>query len=348
MGDIILVAMDISKSVFQLHCVDEQRAVIKKRKLYRDEVKQFFANMRPCTITMEACGGSHYWARELEKSGHTVKLIPGEFAKSFVIGNKSDAIDAAALADAYCSPRVRFVGVNSMEQQDLQMKHRIRVRLIRSRTQIANELHGFLLEYGVVIPVGVKKIIANVHAALEQAGDKIGESGRATFLKLCEELKEIEVRISALDEEFKKMAEKHAVAKRLCSIPGIGPITATALIAAVSDPHAFKNGRQFAAWLGLVPRQDSTGGITRLGRITKRGDRYLRCLLVQGAHACMTAMRHYKSEDCPKRVTWQRELVSRRGWAKAVVACANKTARIAWAILSKDDVVYDANFKLAA
>ena len=344
MKELSVISIDISKSVFQLHGEGAGREFLLKKRLQRGQMKDFFVNRKPCTIVMEACGGSHYWARELEGYGHKVKLLPGERVKSYVVGNKNDVIDAAAISEAYHSPRVQFAGVNSIEQQDLQMKHRIRARLVRNRTSIVNECHGFLLEYGVIIPLSVKNIVRNVISALEEAGDKVSAEGRRIFSLLCQEVQEVEGRIQGIDEELKQLAQSNDRARRLCTIPGVGPIIATAVIAAVGDPHLFKNGRQFAAWLGLVPGQDSTGGRTRLGRITKRGDRYIRSLLVQGAQSCAMSLRRYKEEPLPARAAWIKGLISRRGWAKAVVATANKNARIVWAILSSEDAVYNASF----
>jgi transposase len=344
MKDISVVAIDIAKEVFQVHAADERGKLVQKRKVYRSEMSQFLARLKPCIIAMEACGGSHYWARESERYGHEVRLLPGEFVSSYVYGNKNNEIDAAAIAEASRSPRAHYVSINSIEQQDLQMKHRIRSRLKRNATAVANEIHGFLLEYGVVIPRGMKSIRVNLLEALEKAGDKVSAAGRDLFLKLCDELQIIEARTQELTTELETLVEKHPVAKRLSSIPGIGPITATALIAAVGDPGRFKNGRQFAAWLGLTPRQNSTGNEASLGRITKRGDGYIRSLLVQGANACVTATRYHKGDKVAQRVRWMKDLLMRRGRQKTVVATANKTARIAWAIMASRDAVYKLNF----
>ena len=344
MKNISVAAIDIAKEVFQVHGGDEAGKLVEKRKLQRSEMGKFLANLKPCIVAMESCGGSHYWAREAEKYGPEVRLLDGELVSSYVYGHKNNEIDAAAIAEAALSPRAHFVSVNSIAQQDLQMKHRIRSRLKGNATAIANEIHGFLLEYGVVIGRGMKSLRANVVKALEEAGEKVSAAGRSLFVKLCDELLDVQKRIKELTDELEALAEEHPVAKRLGSIPGIGPITATALIAAVGDPTQFKNGRQFAAWLGLTPLQNSTGNNPKLGRITKRGESYIRSLLVQGANACVTATRFHKGENVPSRVVWLKDLLKRRGRQKTVVASANKTARIAWAIMASRDAVYQPHF----
>jgi transposase len=233
--------------------------------------------------------------------------------------------------------------VNSIEQQDLQMKLRIRSRIIQQQLVVANEIHGFLLEYGVVIPTGMKKLQANVEEALERYGDKISEEGKRLFRELCAETQRLQTQREVLSKELEEHAKRHEVAKRLSTIPGVGPLTALALVASVGSPAQFKNGRQFAAYLGLTPRQHSTGSKPTLGRITKRGDGYIRSLLAQGAHACLiAALRHHKKNP-PARVLWMRQIFARRGRPKAIIATANRTARIAWAIMAEQGAVYDPN-----
>ncbi len=346
MEEISVIAIDIAKGTLQLEGFSEVRKSVFQKKLSRSEVVKFFSNRKSCAVVMEACGGSHYWCRELEKLGHKPHLVSGEFVKSFVKGHKNDKRDAAAIGEAYFSHRVRFVGINSIEQQDLQMQLRIRDRLIRGQTAVVNELHGFLLEYGMVIPKSVKNMSANVEEALVAAKDRMTEKSRKLFRDLLEELKGLGEQISKVTEELKEVSKTHSVAQRLMTIPGIKHITALALIAAVGDPSVFKNGRHFAAWCGLVPKQNSTAGKTKLGRITKRGDGYLRSLLVQGSSACIAALRFSKNgTQLSARKKWLKDLKHRKGHQKTVVALANKNARVAWAIMSKAEVIYSPSFK---
>jgi transposase len=291
----------------------------------------FIAQLPPVLIGMEACGGAHYWARRFREHGHAVKLMAPQFVKAYVKSNKNDTRDAEAIAEAVTRPTMRFVPIKDVEQQDIQALHRIRERLIGERTALVNEVHGLMNEYGIVIPKGVPKFRQAVVDKLESEKDKLTPLSQELFWKLLEEFAALEQQIAFDQEKLESLAKTHPECQRLMSIPGIGPITATALIAAVGDVGVFKNGRQFAAWLGLVPKQHSTGGQTRLLGISKRGDSYLRKLLIHGARATL----RFAGLKTDGRSRWIQGLLERRGWNRTAVAVANKNARIVWALLSR-------------
>jgi transposase len=281
-------------------------------------------------IGIEACGGAHYWARRFREHGHEVKLMVPQFVKPFVKSNKNDMRDAEAIAEALTRPTMRFVPIKAIEQQDIQSLHRMRERLIGERTALINEVHGLMHEYSIVLPKGVSKFRQAVVEKLESEKDKITTLSQKMFWKLVEEFVDLEKRIAFYQEKLEGLAQTHPECQRLMTIPGLGPLTATALIAAVGDVGVFQNGRQFAAWLGLVPKQHSTCGQTRLLGISKRGDSYLRKLLIHGARTTLRWAR-LKTDA---RSQWIRGLLERRGWNRTAVAVANKNARIVWALLS--------------
>ena len=326
-----LLAIDLAKSVFQLHGVDPSGNVVLQKRLSRERLIEFIANLPSCTIAMEACGGANYWGREFEKLGHSVRLISPQFVKPYVKTNKNDSADAAAIAEAASRPHMRFVPVKKIEQQDIQGLHRVRERLVKSRTALVNEIRGLLGEYGIVLPTTVRKLRALLPAILDQSQEMTSMS-RDLFSTLLEELSELDQRIARLEERIEAIYQCHPACQRLSKIPGVGPMTATALLAAVSDPQSFKNGRQFAAWLGLVPKQHSSGGKERLFGISKRGDVYLRKLLIHGARS--TVWRVKGKTD--SRSLWLQSLIERRGVNRAAVALANKNARIIWTLLAKE------------
>ena len=290
----------------------------------------FVAQLPPVVIGMEACGSAHYWARRCRAHGHTVKLIAPQFVKPYVKSNKHDPADAEAIAEAVTRPTMRFVPIKEVEQQDLQSLHRARERVVKARTALVNEIRGLGSEYGIVLPQGVTKFRHLFLATLEAEQAKLTPMSRELFTQLYDEFCVLEKRLAYYTEKIGAIGVAHPVCQRLVTIPGIGPLTATALIAAVSDASHFKNGRQFAAWAGLVPRQHSTGGKPRLLGISKRGDVYLRKLLVHGARATL----RWVGLKTDRRSQWLRGLIERRGKNKAAVALANKNARIAWALLS--------------
>ena len=327
-----LLAIDLAKSVFQLHGVDSSGKVVLQKRLSRERLIEFIANLPRCTIAMEACGGANYWGREFEKLGHTVRLISPQFVKPYVKSNKNDSADAAAIAEAASRPHMRFVPVKRIEQQDIQGLHRVRERLVKSRTALVNEIRGLLGEYGIVLPTTVRKLRSLLPTILTQQEPELTSMSRDLFSTLLEELSELDQRIARLEERLEAIYQSHPACQRLSKIPGVGPMTATALLAAVSDPQSFKNGRQFAAWLGLVPKQHSSGGKERLLGISKRGDVYLRKLLIHGARSVAWRVK----DRTDSRSLWVQSLIERRGVNRAAVALANKNARIIWTLLAKE------------
>lgn len=328
------VAIDLAKKVFHLVGTDTTGQILWRKRLSRNALMPFIAQLPPVLIGMEACGGAHYWARRFREHGHEVKLMAPQFVKAYVKSNKNDTRDAEAIAEAVTRPTMRFVPVKDVEQQDVQALHRIRERLIGERTALVNEVHGLMNEYGIVIPKGVPKFRQAVVDKLESEKDKLTTLGQELFWKLLEEFAALEQQIAFYQEKLESLAKTHPECQRLMTIPGLGPITATALIAAVGDVGVFKNGRQFAAWLGLVPKQHSTGGQTRLLGISKRGDSYLRKLLIHGARATL----RFAGLKTDSRSRWIQGLLERRGWNRTAVAVANKNARIVWALLSRGGI----------
>jgi transposase len=336
--DISVVGIDIAKRVFHLVGMDERGKIVMRKRCSRGEVLPLLANLGPTTIGMEACGGAHYWARCLREQGHEVKLMAPQFVKPYVKSNKNDMRDAEAIAEAVTRPSMRFVPVKDVAQQDIQALHRVRERLVTARTALVNEMRGLLAEYGIVLPQGLAKFRQALMSTLEAEHTKLTPLGQELFHKLFGELGKLDAELAYYQDKLEALAQAHPVCQRLLTIPGIGPLTATALIAAVGDAGVFKNGRQFAAWLGLVPKQYSTGGQTRLLGISKRGDSYIRKLLIHGARATL----RWARTKADRRSQWIRGLLDRRGWNRTAVAVANKNARIVWALLSRGGV-YEAN-----
>ena len=332
--DISVVGIDIAKRVFHLVGLDERGKIVLRRRCSRGEVLPLMANLGPTTIGMEACGGAHYWARCLREQGHEVKLMAPQFVKPYVKSNKNDMRDAEAIAEAMTRPSMRFVPVKDVAQQDIQALHRVRERLVTARTALVNEMRGLLAEYGIVLPQGMAKFRQALVSTLEAEHTKLTPLGQELFHKLFDELGKLDAELAYYQDKLEALAYTHPVCQRLLTIPGIGPLTATALMAAVGDAGVFQNGRQFAAWLGLVPKQYSTGGQTRLLGISKRGDSYIRKLLIHGARATL----RWARTKADRRSQWIRGLLERRGWNRTAVAVANKNARIVWALLSRGEV----------
>jgi transposase len=328
------VGIDLAKKIFHLVGTDTTGKIVWRKRLTRNALAPFMAQLPPVTIGMEACGGAHYWARQFHQQGHQVKLMAPQFVKPYVKSNKNDMRDAEAIAEAVTRPTMRFVPLTDVGQQDIQALHRVRERLIGERTALINEVHGLMNEYGIVIPTGVSKFRQAVVEKLESEQDKLTPLSQEMFWRLVQEFATLEEHIAAYQEKLDTLAKTHPESQRLMTIPGIGPITATALIAAVGDVGVFKNGRQFAAWLGLVPKQHSTGGQTHLLGISKRGDSYVRKLLIHGARATL----RWAGLQTNSRSQWIRGLLKRRGWNRTAVAVANKNARIVWALLSRGGV----------
>lgn len=287
--------------------------------------------LAPCLIGMEACASSHYWARKFQQWGHEVKLMSPQFVKPYVKTNKSDRNDAEAICEAVTRPNMRFVSVKSIEQQDIQAIHRIRSGLVQRRTALANQIRGLLGEYGTVVPVGIKKLHQQLPLILEDAENGLSDLARELFADLYEQLKEVDHHVKRYNTKLEKLCQQSEVCSRLTQIPGVGTLSATAIVASVGDANVFKNGRQMAAWLGLVPRQYSSGGKSLLLGISKRGDRYLRTLLIHGARSVIRRIN--KAENSQN--VWLNNLITRGGSNKACVALANKNARILWALMAK-------------
>lgn len=324
-----VIGIDIAKNVFQVCLMNDSGRIISNRQVRRRQVLEVIANLPRGIVALESCGGSSYWGREIKRLGFEVKLIPAQHVKAFVKNQKNDAHDAVAICEAALRPNMRCVTPNTVEQQDLQNLHRIRERLVRSRTGLCNQIRGLLLEYGITIPQGRRFVRAKLVEILNS--DRYADSERVlwkqTFARLYDELVALDDKITFQDKELEFLSTQIPMCKKLQELNGVGPVTSTALIAAVNNADDFRNGRQFAAWLGLVPRQESSGGKTVLRGITKRGDKYLRKLLVHGARSELRYAEKRKN-------TWALRLKDKKGVNKTAVAMANKTARRIWAVLA--------------
>jgi transposase len=287
MSEITTIGLDLAKNVFQVHGIDEAGNVLMRKRLRRSQVLGFFSGLSRCLIGMEACATAHHWARELVGLGHEVRLMPPHYVKAYVKRNKNDAADAEAICEAVKRPTMRFVAVKTVEQQSALMMHRARDLLVRQRTMLANALRGHMAEFGLVSAQGLHNVTGLVAIVRNCADERIPEVARQVLSVLAAQIYEVGENISVLEARILAWHKNNPVSQRLATIPGIGPIIATAIAATVPDPSVFRNGREFAAWLGLVPKQNSTGGKARLGGISKRGDSYLRRILVNGAHAVL-------------------------------------------------------------
>lgn len=330
MEKVSTIGLDIAKHIFQVHGVNAGGEVIVRRKLRRDDVAVFFQSLSPCVVGIEACATGHHWARVLIALGHEVRLMPAAYVKPYVKRQKNDATDAEAICEAVTRPTMRFVPVKSEEQQSVLMLHRVRELLIRQRTMLINALRGHLAEFGIVTRQGIAGVGMLIGLVEDDDHDLIPLIARDALLPLVAQLREVHERVAKLDRQIHAWHRSNELSRRLETIPGIGPITASAIAATVTDASLFKSGRQLAAWLGLVPRQKSSGGKQRLGRITKQGDPYLRRLLVVGAHAVLRFSR--KGKAAPTQ--WAAELLARKPYTVVAVALANKMARIAWALMT--------------
>jgi len=320
------VGLDLAKNVFQVHAIDAAGEVVVRRALRRRQVIPFFERLEPCLIGMEACGTSHYWARELSALGHRVKLMPPAYVTPYVKRGKTDAGDAEAICEAVTRPTMRFVAVKSPEQQAVLALHRLRDLLIRQRTQLVNMIRGQLAEFGIVLAKGIQHALRLVERLLDGEALELPELAAKIMITLAAQVRDLQGRLRDLDKELMAWFRGSEVARRLETIPGIGVITASALAATVTDPHQFTSGRQFAAWLRLTPRANSSGGKERQGRISKMGDRYLRRLLVSGLTSQLQSVRRH-----PDRHPWTTGLLHRKPAKLVAVAMANKAARTAWA-----------------
>ena len=329
---ITTIGFDIAKNVFQIHGIDAAEKVVIRKQIRRGQVLKFFAALPPCLVGMEACATAHYWARELTKLGHEVRLMPAKDVKAYVKRNKNDAADAGATCEAVRRPTMRFVPVKSAEQQAQLMQHRARDLLMRQRTQVINALRAHLAELGITAAQGREGIRDLLAIIADEADARLPIDARASVMVLAAQLQALQTLIGSIEKRIVARHRSSEASKRLQTIPGIGILGASAITTIVTEPKAFRSGRDFAAWVGLVPRQDSTGGKCKLGPISKQGDRYLRRILVVGAHAVLKRARLH-----PQKYPWLTQLLARRPFKVVAIALANKMARIAWALLAKGE-----------
>jgi transposase len=327
---ITTIGLDIAKNVFQVHGIDAAEKVVVRKQLRRGQVMKFFAALPPCLIGMEACATAHYWARELTKLGHEVRLMPAKDVKAYVKRNKNDAADAEAICEAVRRPTMRFVRIKSAEQQGQLMQHRTRDLLMRQRTQVINALRAHLAELGITAAQGREGLKELLAVIADERDERLPIDARASLIVLAAQLQALQTLIGSIEKRIIAQHRANEASKRLESIPGIGIVGATAIAATLTEPKAFRSGRDFAAWIGLVPRQDSTGGKQKLGPISKQGDRYLRRILVVGAHAVLR-----RAKQSPEKYPWLTQLLARRPFKVVAIALANKMARMAWALLAK-------------
>src|SRR4051812_5511546 len=327
-----VIGLDIAKHVFQLHGADARGKAVLKKRLRREQLSDFFGSIPRCTVAMEATRGAHYWARMIATFGHEVRLISPQFVKPYVRGQKNDMQDAAAICEAASRPEMRFVPQKSIAQQDLQMLHRIRSRLVANRTQVGNQVRGLLAEYGIIVPLHLFHLRKQLVELTAEAHSQLTPFAQELFVTLYDELCALDERIEAMEKRIQQAFQRDEACQRIAQVEGVGPVIATAMVAAIANGKAFRNGRQLSAWLGLVPRQHSSGDKQRLLGISKRGDPYLRMLLIHGARSVV-----YRSiGKSDPRNQWIAEKQRKIGTTKTCVAVANKNARIIWALLAKD------------
>lgn len=329
MKNIKVLGIDLAKNVFQLHGTDERGKCVLRKRLNREQLGPFVANLTPCLIGIEASTGAHYFARLFESMGHTVKMMSPQFVKPYIKSNKNDRNDACGIAEAVTRPNMRFVPIKKVEQQDILLSHRARELAIRQRTAQANQLRGLLAEYGVIIPQGIVHLKKMVKI-LDDNQNKLTVKSREIFMRLYEQFKIYDTQVKTYDKEIEYSAKQNANCREIMKIEGIGSLTASAVVASIGDAKVFKNGREVAAWLGLVPRQHSSGNKIQLSGISKRGDRYVRTLLIHGAR---TVVKNCEKKT-DKKSLWITDKKLRCGYNKAAVALANKNARVIWAMLA--------------
>ena len=331
--EITTIGLDLAKSVFQVHGVDATGQVVIRRSLRRAQMLPFFTRLPSCLIGMEACGTSHYWARELIKLGHQVRLMPPAYVKPYVKRGKTDAADAEAICEAVTRPTMRFVPVKSPAQQAALSMHRTRDLLAKQRTQLVNMIRGLLAEFGIDIPKGLERALLMARRIVDGEAPDVPMEAARIVSTLSQQALDIHIRLREIDRDLLVWQRGNDVARRLMTIPGIGPVGATALAASITDPHQFRSGRQFAAWLGLTPLQKSSGGKARLGRITKMGDKYLRKLLIVGMTSLVRRAKYNPKTVDPRLA----DLLARKPVRVATVAMANKAARIVWAVMARGE-----------
>jgi transposase len=333
MHTVTTIGLDIAKSVFQVHGVDAAGQVVIRRQLKRRYLLAFFQKLPTCLVGIEACASSHHWSRELQSLGHTVRLMPPAYVKPYVKRHKNDAIDAEAICEAVTRPNMRFVATKTREQQSCLTLHRTRHLFIRQQTSVINSIRAHLVEFGIVAPVGRNGVEELLTVVADASDKRLPDVARACVAALGTQLRMLRAQILEFDRIIRAWHRSSEMSRRLDDCPGVGPILATALVATVADPKAFRSGRNFSAWIGIVPRQHSSGGKDRLGSISKRGDRYLRGLFVAGALAVI----RYAKIHGTKRRPWLTALLARRPTKVAAIALANKIARMAWAMMAKGE-----------
>jgi len=329
MKDIKVLGIDLAKNVFQLHGTNAKGKCVLRKRLSREKLAEFVAQINPCIIGIEACMSAHYWARVFQTMGHTVKMMSPQFVKPYVMSNKNDRNDAKGIAEAVTRPDMKFVSVKNIEQQDILLLHRARELVLKQRTAQANQIRGLLMEYGITISQGISNI-KSVLVILETNKEKLTVKSLAVFSMLYEQFKIYNDQLSHYDKEIELVVKQDCVCREIMKIEGIGPITASAITATVGDARSFKNGREMAAWLGLVPKQHSSGNKVRLSSISKRGDNYVRKLLVHGARSVVNIC----DKKSDRKNIWVADKKQRCGYNKASVALANKNARVIWAIMA--------------
>ena len=327
------LGIDIAKNVFELHGVDQNGKTVLKKRVSRNKLPEIIAQLPACLIGIEACGGSHYWGRKFKAMGHDVRLMNPQFVKPYVKSNKNDSQDAEAICEAVQRPSMRFVGIKNVEQQDILAIHRVRERLVKERTVIVNQTRGLLMEYGIVVAQSVVQLRKNLTSIIEDAENKLSPLARELFCDLQIQFYAIDEKVSEYDKKIERLCRENETCKRLTQVQGVGSITATALVATIGDATVFKNGREMAAFIGLVPKQHSSGGKQVFLGISKRGDRYLRCLLVHGARAVMSRRKYLPT----KKDLWLKALEERRGRNRTTIALANKNARVLWAMMARQE-----------
>jgi transposase len=333
MQSITTIGLDIAKSIFQVHGIDAAGQVVMRRQLKRRYVLKFFEKLPPCLVGIEACASSHHWSRELQALGHTVRLMPPAYVKPYVKRHKNDVTDAEAICEAVTRPNMRFVATKTPEQQSCLTLHRTRHLFIRQQTSVINAIRAHLAEFGIVAPVGRNGVEQLLSIAADSNDKRLPEVARVCVAALGAHLQTLKAQILQFDRMIRAWHRSSEASRRLDDIPGVGPALATALVASIADPRAFRSGRDFSAWIGLVPKQNSSGGKDRLGNISKRGDRYLRSLFTTGA---LAVIRYAKIHGAGHR-PWLTALLARRPTKVAAIALANKIARMAWAMMAKSE-----------